>query len=92
MKVKVRIFGDLTSILDRGQTIEMEEGANVRTLTRRLSEQAGIRRYGYLGRYKLDGSELAILVNGRNIALLDGVETALEDGDEVVLLPPSAGG
>lgn len=92
MKIKVRIFGDLTSILGRRQTLEMEEGANVRTLTSRLSEQAGIKRYGYLGKYRLDGSELAILVNGRNIALLDGVETALRDGDEVVLLPPSAGG
>lgn len=92
MKVKVRIFGDLTSILGRGQTIEMEEGANVRTLTSRLSERAGVRRYDYLGRYRLDGSELAIIVNGRNIALLDGVKTALRDGDEVVLLPPSAGG
>lgn len=92
MKVKVRVFGDLTSILGRGQTLEIEEGASVRTITSGLSKKAGMKRYGYLGRYKLDGSELAILVNGRNIALLDGVETALRDGDEVVLLPPSAGG
>lgn len=62
------------------------------TLTNRIANEAGLKRQGYLGRYKVGGSELAILVNGRNIDLLDGVGTVLEDGDEVVILPPSAGG
>ena len=33
-----------------------------------------------------------VLVNGRNIELLRGLETELMDGDLVVLLPPLSGG
>jgi molybdopterin converting factor small subunit len=38
------------------------------------------------------GGDLAILVNGRNVELLDGLMTALRDGDEVVILVPTSGG
>jgi molybdopterin converting factor small subunit len=64
----------------------------VSTLTTHMARKAGLKRQSYLGKYKVGGGDLAILVNGRNIALLDGVKTALWDGDEVVLLPPTAGG
>ncbi|HLC00964.1 MAG TPA: MoaD/ThiS family protein [Candidatus Bathyarchaeia archaeon] len=33
-----------------------------------------------------------ILVNGREISALDGLETKLEDGDELVLIPVAHGG
>jgi len=33
-----------------------------------------------------------ILVNGRNHLFLDGLETKLRDGDEIVLSPPMVGG
>ena len=92
MKVTVRVFGELTQILGRRHTLELNEGVTVGTLTSRMADEAGLKRQGYLGSYKVGGSELAILVNGRNIDLLDGVRTALRDGDDVVLLPPSAGG
>lgn len=92
MKVTVRVFGDLARPLGRRHALELDEGATVGTLTSRMAQEAGLKRQGYLGSYKVGGSELAILVNGRNIDLIDGVETVLRDGDEVVLLPPSAGG
>jgi len=92
MKISIRIFGNLVTILGRKQVIELDEGATVGTLSNRLAESAGLRRQGYLGNYKVGGDDLAILVNGRNIHLLDSVETVLKDGDEVVILPPTAGG
>jgi len=92
MKVNVRIFGNLVAVLGGKQFVELDEGATVGTLSNRLAESAGLRRQGYLGNYKVGGDDLAILVNGRNIHLLDGVETVLKDGDEVVILPPTAGG
>jgi MoaD family protein len=33
-----------------------------------------------------------ILVNGREISVMNGLNTALEDGDEVVLIPVAHGG
>lgn len=92
MKVNVRIFGNLVAVLGHKQFVELDEGVTVGTLSNRLAESAGLRRQGYLGNYRVGGDDLAILVNGKNIHLLDGVETVLKDGDEVVILPPTAGG
>lgn len=33
-----------------------------------------------------------VLVNGRDVAHIDGLETVLEDGDTVSIFPPVAGG
>jgi len=35
---------------------------------------------------------IAVLVNGRNIRFLQGLDTLLEAGDTVTLIPPVAGG
>ncbi len=92
MKVSVRIFGELTTVLGREHTVELDEGSTVATLASRIGNKKGFTRQGYLGRYRLGEEELAILVNGRNIHLLGGVETVLHEGDEVDIQPPVAGG
>jgi MoaD family protein len=38
------------------------------------------------------GVWVGIFVNGRNIRSIDGMDTALQDGDEIRLMPPIAGG
>lgn len=35
---------------------------------------------------------IRLMVNGRDITFLDGMETELQNGDEVLILPPVAGG
>lgn len=35
---------------------------------------------------------ISILINGRNIFLLDGLKTILKDHDELAIFPPLAGG
>jgi molybdopterin synthase sulfur carrier subunit len=92
MKVTVRVFADLVPVIGRRHHLELDEGATMRTLTTRIAEKAGQKRRGYLGNYRIIGGDLAILVNGRNIDLLEGLETLLSDGDEVVFMPPAAGG
>lgn len=89
MKVNVRVFGELATVLGRQHIMELDEGSTVASV---IVEKKGVTRQGYLGRYRLGGDELAVLVNGRNIRLLGGVATVLRDGDEVVILPPVAGG
>lgn len=43
--------------------------------------------------FRADGSVwVGIFVNGRNVRQREGLETLLEDGDEIRLLPPIAGG
>ncbi|UCH57009.1 MAG: MoaD/ThiS family protein [Candidatus Bathyarchaeota archaeon] len=92
MKVRVRVFGDLVPVLGRNHIVDLEDGETVGSLTNRMAGKAGLKRRGYLGNYRVSGGDLAILVNGRNIDLLEGLETSLQDGDEIVLMPPAAGG
>ena len=92
MKVNVRILGELSSKLGRRKTLTLEEGSTVNTLVNSLSEEKSQNRQGHLGRYKISEGELAVLVNGKNIALLEGVKTILQDGDNVAFIPPAAGG
>ena len=35
---------------------------------------------------------IRLMVNGRDIAFLDGMETVLQPGDDVLILPPVSGG
>jgi molybdopterin synthase sulfur carrier subunit len=37
-------------------------------------------------------SHIRLMVNGQDIGFLNGLETVLKDGDEILILPPVAGG
>ena len=92
MKVSVRVFADLVPAIGRKHSVELDDGATVGTLTSEIARKVGQRRRGYLGSYRIIGGDLAILVDGRNIDLLEGLDTPLSDGAEVVFMPPATGG
>ena len=92
MRINVRVFGDIASVIGRRHSIDLDEGATVGSLANRRGEKTGQRRQGYLGEFKVGGKNLTVLVNGKSIDLLGGAATVLRDGDEVVILQPTAGG
>lgn len=92
MKISVRVFGSLTPILGRKHTIILDEKSTLKKLTNKLAKKSGQTRHNYFGNFRITGGDLAIMINGRNVALLNGLDTELNDGDEVVILPPTAGG
>jgi len=92
MKVRVRVFGDVASSVGSKHAVELSEGATVLSLTNIIQEKAGNTRRGYLGEFRVGGADLAIMVNGKNIALLDGVDTKLFDEADVVIMPFVVGG
>jgi MoaD family protein len=92
MKVKVRLFGDVAEMVGSKHSIQLENNSNVLTLTNQIQRDTGHTRGGYLGEFKVGGPDLAIMVNGKNIQLLDGVETKLCDDDDVVIMPFVVGG
>ena len=92
MKITVRIFGELTAILGNRHTLEFNAETTVGSLVSRLAKMSRQTVPGFLGEYRVDGRDIAILVNGRNTELLEGLQTRLRDGDEVVFLIPTAGG
>ena len=93
-RVRVFLLSPLRDIVGGGEVeVELHE-PSVGALIRMMVE-----RYG--DRFKeaiinlATGSLLpyiTIMVNGHDIEFLDKIDTGLKDGDEVLILPPLAGG
>lgn len=92
MKVKVRLFGDVSEAVGSKHTVEINENTTVLNVTNALQKKAGLTRGGFIGEFRVGGQDVAIMVNGKNIALLEGVATILSDGDDVVIMPFVVGG
>ncbi len=95
MKVKVQTILSFKSILGAGEVeIDLAEGATIRRLLVRLVEIWGDALSPHLFK---PGTEdifphIVLMVNGRTIQFLKGMETELHEGDIVLLFPPVAGG
>jgi molybdopterin synthase sulfur carrier subunit len=92
MKIKVRAYGELTTLLGNETVVELEADAKLKDLVSRLAEKSGTSKRRLLGSYDAAEPELIILLNGRNIHALEKLQTPLRDGDIIVLLPPLVGG
>ena len=91
MKILVRVFGDVSQIIGKRHEVDVPEGSTVSTVTNKGGEKSG-QRMGYLGEFQVGGKDLAVLVNGKNIDMIDGPGTRLRNGDEIVVMQPTAGG
>jgi molybdopterin synthase sulfur carrier subunit len=96
MKVKVRVFGDLIDFLGSAElTINLDDEAKVADLISKIDEvKAGFKEKMEILSRRRGAADfgLTMLVNGKNINVLNGLETRLKDNDTVVFLPPVAGG
>lgn len=92
IKIQVRIFGDLASTAGHKHVVELDEDATILTLIRKIQEKVGQANSAYLGKFKIGGPDLAIIVNGKNVALLDGMNTLLGSDDDIVIMPFLSGG
>jgi molybdopterin converting factor small subunit len=92
MKVKVRLFGDLAQMVGSKHIVELDDNSTVLSLTNQIQRESGYNRGGYIGDFKVGGPDLAIMVNGKNIQLLDGINTEICDKDDVVIMPFVVGG
>jgi len=94
LRVKVRLFALFKELAGSGK-VELEFDNDQITITdviKALGERVNKRLEELiLSKYK-QYSSLLILVNGKNIRLLKGLETSIKDGDEIAIFPPGAGG
>lgn len=90
MKVKVRAFGELITLLGSELTVELPSNAHLDDLLSTLVAKAKSFIEGFIGPYNV-AENLIILVNGHNASTLPD-NYPLNDGDVVMLLPPFIGG
>jgi molybdopterin synthase sulfur carrier subunit len=96
MKVRMKFLGMYRSIIGKELVdVDVETGAKVIDLVRVVSDDISKVEFNRI----LIDPELedprpnnVILVNGREISSLKGVETELRDGDEVIVIPLVHGG
>lgn len=95
INIQVRTIGSIRRILGAAELdITLEEGATIETLFRCL-----IRQYGDAFAYLVTDSEgriatphTRVLINGRDLFLLNNMDTVLSEGDIVSLISVIAGG
>lgn len=97
LQVSVRFFTSLRELTGKREAIiefSDSEKVTVAKVLERLSKKYGQRFVGYVfddetGEVK---GFLQFLVNSRSASTLDGLNTVLEDGDVLAIIPPVGGG
>ena len=97
MQVSVRFFTSLREIVDKKEeTLKFPEGeiVTVDMVLKTLAQRYGERFVEYVYDRKTGEVRgfLQFLVNGKSAATQNGLETELEDGDILAILPPVGGG
>jgi molybdopterin synthase sulfur carrier subunit len=95
MKIKLHTILTFKEILGARETeISLPEETTIQGLLSRMKELWSERLPFYLFQQGTDRllPHITLMVNGRSIQFLNGMETILQDGDEVLLVPPVAGG
>jgi MoaD family protein len=96
IKVRIHTILDIKKIIGKGEIeIPIPKGSSLREVivvmvatwgeglkSRLLESDHPVTTHSYI----------RLMVNGRDIAFLRGLDTVLEDGDEILILPPVAGG
>jgi molybdopterin synthase sulfur carrier subunit len=91
--MRVRIFATLRPLVGAKEVeVAVETGDTVRNVLEKLTAE-----YPALKERALDAdgnlqSSIHVLVNGRSIKFLDGLNSTIQEGDRLALFPPVGGG
>jgi molybdopterin synthase sulfur carrier subunit len=95
MKVKVKFFALVRELTGkREEVIDLDDDATVRTLLGKLVDEYGakFRDYIFDPASKEPKGHIQFLMDGRNITLMQGLDTTLREGTSLAILPPVGGG
>jgi molybdopterin synthase sulfur carrier subunit len=93
--VKVRTILDLKKIIGSGEVVlSVPEQSTLQkllaTMAKRWGEELSPRLFESNSVSALP--YIRLMINGQDIAFLNRLETELQEGDEILILPPVAGG
>ncbi|MCW4033692.1 MAG: MoaD/ThiS family protein [Candidatus Bathyarchaeota archaeon] len=93
ISINVKFFGVLRNYIKRGNSrISLDEPANVETLIIKLSRQSSQFKELIGIETKELSSNIIVIVNGKEVSILNGIQTNLHDGDNIILIPAVHGG
>ncbi len=94
MPLTVKFIGALRHISGKTQlTVKFQQDISLKELVTNLSQDLPTLEKTFSDQQLSDSkSNTLILVNGREINVLNGYETKLNDGDEIVFIPVVHGG
>ena len=94
MTLTIKFIGALRHLSGKTQlTINFQEGMSLKDLVTKISQQMPKLEKTFSDQQFNDSrSNALILINGREISVLNGLETKLNDGDEIVFVPVVHGG
>jgi len=93
--VKIRTFGVFKEVFGgKLLAIKLKKDATVKSVVQRLIESLPNKSNRLVASSEINDIWLnaLILVNGKEISVLNGLKTKVSNGDEIVLLPISHGG
>ena len=93
--VKIHTILEIKKIIGQREVeVSLPPGSTLNALLSKMVSTWG----EALGRYLFDPqtselfTHIRVMVNGQDIGFLDGLETVLNAGDEILVLPPVGGG
>jgi len=93
MPLTLKFIGALRQISGKTQlTVNFQEGMSLKDLVAKISQEMPQLEKTLGDQLSNSRSNALILINGREISVLNGLETELYDGDEVVFIPVVHGG
>jgi MoaD family protein len=94
MTLTIKFIGALRHLSGKTQlTINFQEGMSLKELVTKISQQMPKLEKAFSDHQLNDSrSNALILINGREISVLNGLETKLNDGDEIIFVPVVHGG
>jgi MoaD family protein len=94
MAVTFRFIGSLRSMSGKSKfTLDLENGIPLSEAIKKIADKLPkLRRMLTDSEHESTASNTLILVNGKDISVLNGLETLLMNGDEVTLVPVLHGG
>ena len=94
MAVTVKFVGALRHFLGTGElTLGCKACLSIRELMKEIKKEVPVLKRSLINQQLEDPrSNMLMLVNGMEISVLNGLETRLKDGDEIVLVPVVHGG
>ena len=94
MAVSVKFIGSFRSLSGK-DTLELrlERPCQIRDIIKMITEELPELEPALIDpKSESSKTNLLIIVNGQEISVLDGFETSIKDGDEVILVPIVHGG